>query len=268
MTTQAGLLSAAQLSELLELTKQADSVELKLTVPDAERPLAVAALGMDPLAAQIRQVYFFDTPDLALNQRGLVVRARRVQGRNDDSVVKLRPVVPAGLGKERSSKNLTVEVDAMPGGFVCSASMKATHGRTDVKDVAAGTRAIRKLYTKEQRTFFQANAAATHELDDLTLLGPITVLKQKLRPDDYAGWLVAELWFYPDGSRIMELSTKCAPANAFQVAAELKAFLANRGLDITGEQQTKTKTALEYFARELSARSNAPAEQPTSQPTD
>ena len=49
---------------------------------------------MDPLDAQIRQVFFFDTPDLALNQAGVVVRARRVQGKGDDSVVKLRPVVP------------------------------------------------------------------------------------------------------------------------------------------------------------------------------
>jgi hypothetical protein len=246
-------LSPAQLSEMLELTKQSDSVELKMTVPDAERPRAVHALGLDPLDAQIRQVFFFDTPDLALNRRGVVVRARRIQGRNDDSVVKLRPVVPSELSKERRSKNLTVEVDAMPGGFVCSASMKATLGRTDVKDVAAHTRAIRKLYTKEQRTFFRAHAAPGLELDALALLGPITVLKQKLRPEEYGGQLVAELWFYPDGSRILELSTKCAPANAFQVAAEVKAFLVERGLDISGEQQTKTTTALEYFAGELTA---------------
>ena len=49
---------------------------------------------MDPLGAQIRQVFFFDTPDLALENAGVVVRARRVQGKGDDSVVKLRPVVP------------------------------------------------------------------------------------------------------------------------------------------------------------------------------
>lgn len=251
-TQPPGLLSAEQLGELLELTKQADSVELKMTVPNAERPLAVAALGLDPLDAQIRQVFFFDTADLALNQRGVVVRARRIQGRNDDSVVKVRPVVPAELSTERKSKSLTVEVDAMPGGFVCSASMKATLGRTDVKEVAAGTRAIHKLYTKEQQSFFRANASDL-ELDDLVRLGPITVLKQKLRPEEYAGRLVAELWFYPDGARILELSSRCAPVNAFQVAVELKAFLVGRGLAISGDQQTKTTTALEYFASELTA---------------
>jgi hypothetical protein len=42
-------------------------------------------------------VFFFDTPDLRLNKQGVVVRARRVQGRGDDTVVKLRPIVPGEL---------------------------------------------------------------------------------------------------------------------------------------------------------------------------
>jgi hypothetical protein len=247
-------LSDADLQQLLELTKGADSVELKLTVPDSERRSTVTALGMDPLDAQIRQVYFFDTPDLACNQHGVVVRARRVQGRGDDSVVKLRPVVPgelpAGL---RKSKNLVVEVDAMPGGYVCSASFKGTLGATDVQQVAAGKRAIRKLFSKEQRAFFTTHAPEGIGLDDLTMLGPINLMKLKFTPAAYGRRLVAELWLYPDGSRILELSTKCAPAEGFQVAAETRAFLAKQGVDLSGEQQTKTKTALQYYAHNLPA---------------
>ena len=63
--------------------------------------------------------------------------------------------------------------------------------------------------------------------------------------------LVVELWLYPDGSRILELSTKCAPGEAFQVAAEARAFLGERGIDPGGEQQTKTRTALEFFSADL-----------------
>ena len=63
--------------------------------------------------------------------------------------------------------------------------------------------------------------------------------------------MVVELWLYPDGSRILELSTKCAPAEAFNVAAETRTYLAGRGVVLTGVQQTKTRTALEYFAKEL-----------------
>ena len=124
MATAPTLLLPDQLMRMLELTQQSDSVELKLTVPMSDRSRAGAALGVDPLEGQIRQVYFFDTPDLTLNKSGVVVRARRVQGRGDDSVVKLRPVVPEELPPGlRRSPNFGVEVDAMPGGYVCSGSM-------------------------------------------------------------------------------------------------------------------------------------------------
>ncbi len=172
-------LSDAQIAEMLTLTRQADSVELKMTVPDSARQAAVGALDLDPLDAQIRQVYFFDTSDLALNRHGVVARARRVQGRKDDSVIKLRPVVPAEVQKVWSSEKLVVEVDAMPGGFVCSASMKGSLGRTDVREVAAGAKSIRKLYSKEQRAFFDAHAPSGIELDNLSILGPINVFKLK-----------------------------------------------------------------------------------------
>jgi hypothetical protein len=257
-TRQPRRLTDAQLQEVLALTRRADSVELKLTVPDSERRSTVTALGMDPLDAQIRQVYFFDTPELALNTHGVVVRARRVQGRGDDTVVKLRPIVPGELPPSlRSSKNMVVEVDAMPGGYVCSASLKGALASPQVRQVAAGDRAIRKLYSKEQRAFYAAHAPEGVGLDDLSVLGPITVLKLKFSPAGYGRRLVAELWFYPDGTRILELSTKCAPGEGFQVASETRAFLAEKGVDLYGEQQTKTKTALEYFSRTLSAAATA-----------
>jgi hypothetical protein len=248
-------LTDAQLEEMLALTSHADSVELKLTVPDSEARSTVNALGMDPLEAQIRQVFFFDTPDLRLNQQGVVVRARRVQGRGDDTVVKLRPIVPDELPPSvRKAKSMVVEVDAMPGGYVCSASFKGDLGPgTAVREVAAGSRAIRKLYSKEQRAFYGTHAPEGLGLDDLSVLGPINVLKLKFTPKGFSRRLVAELWLYPDGERILELSTKCAPGEGFQVAAEAQAFLADRGVDLYGEQHTKTKTALDYFAKNLQA---------------
>lgn len=67
-----------------------------------------------------------------------MVRPRRIQRRDGDTVVKLRPVVPDQLPKDvRRSRNLVVEVDARPGGY-------------------------------------------------LSVLGPITILKLKLRPEDSA----------------------------------------------------------------------------------
>jgi hypothetical protein len=246
-------LSNEQLGRLLSLLKGANSVELKLTVPDGHHRSAVTALGMDPIRAQIRQVFFFDTPELTLDRAGVVVRARRIQGKGGDSVVKLRPVVPDQLPVGlRSSPNLVVEVDAMPGGkYVCSAALKGAGGIDDAREVAQGSRPIRKLFSKQQRAFFAEHAPEGVGLDDLSVLGPITLLKLKAAVAGYDRPLVAELWFYPDGSRVLELSTKCPPSQAFQTAAEGRVLLSGRGIDLTGEQQTKTKTALRYFSRQL-----------------
>ena len=248
VATRPGL-SDAELAELLGLLRGADSVELKLTVPEAGQRSSVTALGMDPIAAQIRQVFFFDTPDLALNEAGVVVRARRVQGKGDDSVVKLRPVVPGELPRAlRRSPAFSVEVDAMPGGFVCSGTMKNFLGPSGVKEAVAGERPLRKLFTKEQRAFFASFAPDGIGLDDLSVLGPVFVLKLKFSPKGYDRRLVAEFWLYPDDSRILELSTKCPPHDAFTAAAETRAFLAGRGVDLSGEQETKTRRALEFFS--------------------
>lgn len=227
----------------------ADSVELKLTVPDEDRRSTVVGLGLDPLDGYLRQVYFFDTPDLALDRNGLVARARRTQGDPDDSVIKLRPVVPENLPEDvRRLKSFVVELDAMPGGYVCSGSFKGKLGVGDVKEAVAGARPLHKLFSKKQRSFFEQHAPDGVELDDLSVLGPVTVLKLKLSPEGLDRKLAVELWFYPDGSHILELSTRCKTDEAFQVAAEARAFLSARGVNLTGKQETKTRAALEYFS--------------------
>ncbi len=238
-----------QVRDLLDLTRGADSVELKLTVAEEHRYSTLEALGIDPLDAYIRQVFFFDTDDLALDRAGVVARARRSQGRPDESVVKVRPVDPEKLDeKHRQDEEFVVEVDAMPGGFVCSASFKGKLSKPHVKGAVGRDVPLRKLFSKPQREFFAAHAPDGISLDDLRILGPVTVFKLKTAPGDLRQKLAVELWNYPDGTRILELSTKCAPGDAFQVAAESRAFLTDLGIDLGDEQQTKTRTALEYFA--------------------
>ena len=246
---EAPRLGDAEVREVLELTRHVDSVELKLTVPEEHRYSTLEALEIDPLDAYIRQVYFFDTPKLELDAAGLVCRARRSQGRPDDSVVKLRPVEPEALDTGlRDSEAFGVELDAMPGGFVCSASFKRRLPEPRVRAAVRGELPLRKLFSKGQRAFFTAHAPDGIELDALRVLGPVTVFKLKRPPGELGRRLTIELWSYPDGSRVLELSTKCPPAETFQVAAEARAYLTGRGIDLSGEQVTKTRTALEYFA--------------------
>jgi hypothetical protein len=247
------------LLELRRLVRGADSIELKLTLPERSYRSAAAALGVDPLDAQIRQVFFFDTPDLALNRAGVVARARRVQGRDHDSVVKLRPVVPDELPDDlRRLPEFVVEVDALPGGYMCSASLKGVLPPTAVGESVAGDRPLRKLFSKRQRAFFTEHAPDGLTFDDLSVLGPIFVLKLKLAPKTLGRRIVAEMWLYPDGARVVELSTKCLPGQGLDVAVELRDFLTSKGIPLDGEQTTKTRTALEFFSSELRGTADAP----------
>lgn len=241
-------LTGDDLQRVLDVLGGADSVELKLTLQQDARSGVAGALGIDPLDAQIRQVFFFDTPDLALNAAGVVVRARRRQNERGDTVVKIRPVDPGEIADDmRSQPDFGIEVDAMPGGYVCSASFKGAADNDEIREVAGGPRKTRKLFSKRQRAFYEEHAPDGLRIDDLLVLGPIPTLRVKFGSEGYRRPMVGELWLYPDGSQIVELSTKARPAEAFQAALEWRAFLERHGVGISGEQQTKTKAALEFF---------------------
>lgn len=257
----APLLDGDQLRSLLQTLKAADSVELKVTVPESSQRSTLAALGVDPLDAQIRQVFFLDTPALDLNRAGLVLRARRIQRQDADTVVKVRPIVPEDLSEEwPHSPGFTVEVDAMPGGHVCSASLRHTVSNDAVRRSVAGEKALRSLFSAPQHAFFDEYAPQGLGLEELSVLGPVFVLKLKLSKKVFPRRIVVEMWLYPDGSRVLELSAKCPPGKAVDVASALRELLSSRGIAVSAQQQTKTRSALEFFAAELSARDRTPAQ--------
>jgi hypothetical protein len=240
-------LSPEDMRKVLDLAKDSKSIELKLSVPVEGHRAAVASVGLDPVEAQPRQVYFFDTPDHALNRAGLIIRARRRQGGRADTVVKLRPVDPAKVDAElKRSDAFKVELDAMPDGFfVCSASYKGVATGQEVLDVADGTKPLRSLFSKEQCAFYDAHAPAGIDMNSLLAQGPIFLLKAKHRPKSFRRDITVEMWLWNDGKHILEISTKCEPAEAFQVGTEFKAYLMDHGIDLGAPQETKTKTAME-----------------------
>ena len=244
--------AAEQLGALLAILDDVDAVELKLTVPRGDHRRVLASLGIDALDAVIRQVAFVDTPDQRLFDAGLVVRARRTQRKAGDLTVKLRPMlpadVPAGL---RDLPGFKVEVDASPQGFTSSCSLTSEVPDERVLALLGDDALLPEVLDDRQRSIVLERLPEGVALSDLRVLGPLTLLKAKFAPAGFRRRLVAELWFLPDGSRILELSTKATPAEAFRVAAETKVFLAGRGLDLGAPQETKTRTALAALAATL-----------------
>jgi hypothetical protein len=258
-------LSDTHRSELLDVIRELDSVELKLTIPMDEHRATLRGLPIDPVEAEPRQVFFFDTPDLALNQAGVVVRARRISGGYGDTVVKLRPVVPANLPDDvKRSGSFKLEVDIVPGGYMVSGSMKGKASGDEIRAVAAETRRLGKILSKEQRAFYRAHAPADISLDGLEVLGPTFSLKTSFVPKQINRKVNVEMWLYPDGSRLLELSTKCRPIEAGVVGVEFRSYLAKRGIGVSGAQEAKTRVALEFYTAQIK-RANEPGLLPASE---
>jgi len=251
-------LSERQVATILKHLRWVGSVELKVIVPVTTHHATIASLGLDPVEAQPRQAYFFDTPDLALSKAGVVVRARRIQGGRADTVIKLRPVDPSTIDPElRRSGSFKVELDAMPGGFVCSASLRGSCTGQEVLDVTAGATPLRSLFSREQHAFYDTHAPAGITMESLVTLGPTFLLKAKYDPRNFNRRITVEMWLYPDGSRILEISTKCPPEEAFQTGVELRAYLVNCGIKVGVSDETKTKAAMEYFRSKLEVATEA-----------
>lgn len=254
-------LSAEEMLEVLELVKGSTSIELKLTVPDQSHGHAIKRLGFDPVEAEPRQTFFFDTPDLALNKAGVVVRARRSIGDKGDTVVKLRPVDPSKLDPElRREHGFKIELDAMPGGYVCSASFKGICTAKEIIGVSEGNASLTSIFSRKQRAFYAAHAPADIPMSELVPLGPTFLLRARYFPKGYDRRVTVELWLYPDGSRILEISIKAKPEEAFQAAIQFRAFIAKCGIPLEKQGATKTNSALEFFSKRYDGkRANSPA---------
>ena len=208
--------------------------------------------GLDRSTAESREIYFFDTPWLACFRRNVVLRARMIRNGPDDSTVKIRPVDPDRIAPRwKRLEGFKLEADVAGARIVRSASLTAPQQRGEIEAVAAGERALRKLFSADQERFLEANVPARVPFGSLRVLGPVAVLRWKSRHEALPRELTAEEWLLPDGTDLLELSIKVDHEGAFRARDQFMAFLARVGLDHTGVQEAKTRIALEFFARQL-----------------
>lgn len=227
-------------------------VEIKVTVrPDEElKGLRVFKLNEDN--AEVRVIYFYDTPKLELFNSGLVLRARLVKGDDDDSTVKIRPVDPEQVSDQwRQLEDFKVEADRTGDKVVCSASLTAIQKRNEIDEVAEGKRPLEKLFSKEQILFMNEFYPHAVDLNELKPLGPIRVLRWKTEHEDFPHEFTVEEWRLPNGEDLLEVSIKVPPSEAAAANTVFEEHLRSLGLDPEGAQSTKTRTALEYFAQTL-----------------
>ncbi|MEY9932698.1 hypothetical protein ABH926_007349 [Catenulispora sp. GP43] len=245
---QAWRMPGADLDRMFTLVREVGQVELKFTVADASFEAVRELLGLG--AERVRNVYYLDTPDLTLRRHGVLVRVRGGE-RPNDSVVKLRPInpdrVPAAM---RRCDDFTVEVDVTPDSFICSGALKQRLSRTAVDRAVRGRTPLRTLFSDEQIALLDSRRHGLPAVDDLDALGPVEVHRTRPRDGEPGCGLELQEWTYPDGSQLLEVSTRCTAADLLQTAVRAKALLDQHGIRQAGPCPTKADTTLDYFTRQ------------------
>jgi hypothetical protein len=228
-----------------------DAVEVKVTIRPDQELRAGREMELNEDTAEVRVIYFYDTSTLDLFDAGIALRARLVKGDDDDSTVKFRPVDAAKISDEwKELKGFKLEADCVGKQVVCSASLTVIQKRNEIDDVTKGRRPIVKLFSNEQERFLREFYGRPVDFERLCVMGPIRVLRWKLEHKDFPHELTVEEWRLPNGDDLVEASIKTSPDEALQARKDFEKHLKSIGLDPKGAQQTKTRTALRYFAEE------------------
>ncbi len=154
----------------------------------------------------------------------------------------------------------------MPGGFVCSGSAegRARRGRA----CAAPSTGRCRCGSSSRRSSGSCSTRMRREgigLDDLSILGPIFVLKLRVVPPELGRKARRRDVALPGRLALLELSTRCGDRpRRSRSPPRCGRTSPSRGVDLSGEQETKTRKALEYFARRTGHEARGPVIQRSS----
>jgi hypothetical protein len=239
--------------DLGRLDPAIQKVEFKITVLSGEEAEVQALLQKEGGQPQRRKVYFYDTKDLALYGKDLVLRARVTQGDDDDSTVKLRPVDLADHEASwRQIDGIRIELDVVGDKQVPSAKLDGEPDRGEVEAVEAKQRPVGSVFSGKQEQLIADYGPDGISLNKLEVLGPVDARKWDLDdPDGFPHTLSVEEWSLPDATRFIELSFKVPADEATDAQAAFRALLIGLEVDVAGDQTPKTPRVLKYFADRL-----------------
>lgn len=221
-----------------------ERAELKVLVEPEAIDEVRERLGLDGDLAEERAVWFYDSAALDLFEAGAILRARSVHDGDDDSTVKIRPLVadevdPAWFAED----GFKCELDAGLASATWSCSFTTEQEEDQIEEVADGERDLDTLFSSEQEEFAAAYAPP-FDWDDLVPLGPIDARVWKVESRRLPSALTAEHWRLPD-QEMLEVSIKVELGDAADGMDELLDWLADHDVPLAAEQESKTRRALE-----------------------
>jgi hypothetical protein len=213
--------------------------EVKLLLSPTQVRAAISAL--QARGETHGRIYFYDTPDLDLLARGVILRLR--EGAEIDITAKLRPASgekffdPSG-GRERYK----CEVDLIGGVENPSFSLQKKY--VAAKAPKTGEELFQLLSEGQKKLLDDSKAQI--DWKRVKRIAEIQSTSWTTRSKPALGKLSLELWEWPSGS-ILEVSMKVSQ-DAEQVAYMELRHLANKnGLALNTNQRSKTAIALEQI---------------------
>jgi hypothetical protein len=212
-----------------------EKVEFKFTAAEEDEGRVIAFLLGHPV--EQREVYFYDTPALALSARGVILRGRVTAGEGE-TTVKLRPVErEAAIAADEANGKVRIELDVVGDDGTWSAKLD----RDDVDPAAVAAGAWDELFSAKQ-----LRLAGDIAFEDLSVLGPIAArvwsdlpgLPYELGAEE---WSVRDLHF-------VELSIKVDPGEAAAARTAFRRFLGGLVSDVAGDRSRKTDRVLRALA--------------------
>ncbi|PTL78047.1 hypothetical protein DAT35_41240 [Vitiosangium sp. GDMCC 1.1324] len=227
-----------------------NGVEFKVTIDPSQAAAVRKLLHLSHSKAERTRVRFYDTPQLDLFQRGVVLRTRQVHDGPDDVTLKLRPVDASRIDPHWFTRaGFKVETDQVGEQGVPSASLTLPLKQGKSDEVDKGKKGVGSLFTDEQERLVAELSGRPIDFKALSILGPVESRKWKAEPKHGPGPLSIEEWTLPDGRQILEVSIRAASSQSKEAVRALSSYLDSHGIHPTSTQETKTRAALDYFAQ-------------------
>lgn len=184
-------------------------------------------LADDPAPLE-KRIAFFETPALALFEKGVILRARKIKhDGGDDVTVKVRGDLADQISADWDEKNgFKREIDRAGDRQQNSASLSRGISGGQIDRVTHDEKSPRRLFCEPHCELLESIGVVV-PWDELLVLGPIHARTWKREASGMA--LTIERWELPE-AMFLEVSTKVSLSEGDEAAQRLRTFLSDAGV--------------------------------------
>lgn len=208
------------------------TVDIKMMIEEVDQ--GPTLFGVNPSAYETRLVTFFDTSDLALHAKGVILHST-----DEDVVASVQPLKEANVargyvGNVACEYEKTVGTRAVAGCSLAKATDSFRAGR-----VLHGVDAPSALFSSAQIGFVEAHATVP-DWTKIKALGPVHAQHWKVQTAAIPSQdITLERWNVPGGNRSLEITVRVAGSKAAEAETALRNWVRALGLHaVEGSNQT------------------------------